>query len=104
MIRQTSSWPPSDAFGGCGTSSGEEERLKRWLLLPLALAVAALAAYAILTGPRPGMSMPSREREAAAQSGEKARVSPVPVQHGEIRDPSREKLREILRDAERDAG
>jgi hypothetical protein len=81
--------------------------LKRWLTLPLALAVAAIAAYAILTGPRPGVSTSPRDRGTAQESQpsvEKKRVSPVPVQHGEIRDPSREKLREILRDAEREDG
>jgi hypothetical protein len=73
----------------------------RWLLLPLALGVAMTALYALLTGPV--------QLDSAMHPGEVSARGSAPVDsargssrgHGEIREPSRQKLREILQEAER---
>ncbi len=62
----------------------------RWLLLPLALGVAMTALYALLTGP-------VRLESATNLSA----VSASGSEPTEIREPSRRKLREILREDER---
>ena len=83
----------------------------RWLLLPLGLGIAAIAAYAILSGPAQHVASPppdagaphsSLEGENVEGKNARARESapPTPVQHPEIRDESRDQLREILRGAE----
>ncbi len=77
----------------------------RWLLLPLALGVAMTALYALLTGPV--------QLDSAMHPGEVSARGSAPVDsargpsqgssrgHGEIREPSRQKLREILQEADR---
>ena len=62
----------------------------RWLLLPLALGVAMTALYALLTGP---VRLESGGNPGAVSTGGSAAT--------EIREPSRQKLREILREDER---
>lgn len=57
--------------------------MKRWLVLPIGLGVAAVAAYVLLMSPLPKASRPA----------------PEPAR-GEIGDESRAKLREILREAD----
>ena len=76
--------------------------MRRWLLLPLALGVAALAAYAILSGPPQNVASPPPDEVVTpppAKRVEDENVSPSPTQHPEIREESRGKLREILREA-----
>jgi hypothetical protein len=62
----------------------------RWLLLPLALGVAMTALYALLTGP---VRLESGANPGAVSTGGSAAA--------EIREPSRQRLREILREEER---
>ena len=62
----------------------------RWLLLPLALGVAMTALYALLTGP---VRLESATHPSAVSASGSAPT--------EIREPSRRKLREILREDER---
>ena len=59
--------------------------MKRWLALPICLGLAAVAGYVLLTSGPAGQS-----------------ASPRPPAHNEIGQESRDKLREILRDADRD--
>jgi hypothetical protein len=62
----------------------------RWLLLPLALGVAMTALYALLTGP---VRLESGPSPSAVSTGGSAAA--------EIREPSRQRLREILREEDR---
>ncbi len=70
----------------------------RWLLLPLAFGIVLTAGYALLTGPvrldrgaaTPGVDQASRGWRDSRES----------EHHGEIRQKSREQLREILRRAD----
>ena len=59
--------------------------MKRWLVRPIGLGVAAVAAYVLLMSPLPKSS---------------GRASDSPSAHAEIREESREQLREILREAD----
>jgi hypothetical protein len=73
----------------------------RWLLLPLAFGIVVTAVYALLTGPvrldrgaaTPGVDQASRGWRDSGDSRESEH-------HGEIRQKSREQLREILRRAD----
>ena len=57
----------------------------RWLVLPIGIGVAAVAGYALLMSPVPKRSGPEG-----------------PPAHAEIDQESRQQLREILRDADRE--
>ena len=87
--------------------------MKRWLLLPLVLGIAAFAGYALLSAPAhvaagPNDARDPREVERPKQARSKERlpdeptVAPVPVEQPEIREASRERLLEILREADRE--
>jgi hypothetical protein len=67
----------------------------------------------VLTGPMPGVSSPPKDgrgverskqaKQAAPAARERApkrNVTPTPVHHKDIREPSRERLLEILREAD----
>jgi hypothetical protein len=66
--------------------------VSRWLVLPLGLALAGVAAYAVLSGSL------LQGPETARRSGPQA--SATAPGHAEIGDRSREQLREILREAD----
>ena len=70
----------------------------RWLLLPLALGIALTALYSLLTGP---VRLESETLLRGVAAGENAAVGSQQARH-EIREPSRRKLREILREDERE--
>lgn len=70
--------------------------MKRWLLLPLAIAFAAVAAYALLSVSPAKLS----PRPVARQEAQGSKPAPKPPFHAEIGDESREQLLEILREAE----
>lgn len=88
-------------------SSRGHERVKTWLLLVFAFAVAAVAGYALLSSTPARVSSPPPETGSGADEAgtpspparAKGGAPPPPV-HPEIREKSREKLLEILREAE----
>ena len=65
---------------------------RRWLILPLGLLLATAAGYALLMGRAPGESPKSPDS--------RARVADVTSPHPVIREDSRARLREILREAD----
>jgi hypothetical protein len=70
----------------------------RWLLLPLAFGIVLMAVYALLTGPvRLDRGAATLGVDQASRSSRDSRES---EHHGEIRQKSREQLREILRRAD----
>ena len=78
----------------------------RWLLLPLALGIALMALYSLLMGPVRLESATPRRGGAASGNGAvgSERASRERQARGEIREPSRRQLREILREAESEGG
>lgn len=79
--------------------------MKRWLLLSLAISIAAAATYALLTAPPVEVASSS----AGPPIGKAAQPTAKPEAqeseaHNEIGEESREQLLEILRDADRQAG
>ena len=71
--------------------------MTRWLLLPLGLGLAALAAYALLSSPPARVSSPPPPLSSRPEPGA---GRPPPPAHPEIREASREKLLDILREAD----
>lgn len=81
--------------------------MRRWLVLPLAIGLAAIAAYALLSGPPLHVGSPPPERDPARardarreQPADEDAAAPAP--HAEIGKESRDRLREILREADRE--
>lgn len=65
--------------------------MRRWLVLALGLALAAVAGHALLT----------LQRESGSRGGAgEARRVPSPAPHDEIDEASRQRLLEILREEE----
>jgi hypothetical protein len=62
--------------------------MKRWIALSLGLAIAAAAAYALLSGPRPSSPTPVSTRREE------------PAAHAPIDEDSRRQLEELLRQAD----
>ena len=75
----------------------------RWLILPLGLVLAVAAGYAVLMGwaPRTGEVVSDAEAQEAQEVQEAQLGQPVDLasSHPVIREGSRERLREILREA-----
>ena len=76
--------PPAKPRDPPGLSQAET-RLKRWLVLPICLGLAAVAGYVLLSG--------GPVRQSASRQ---------PPPHSEIRQESKDELVEILREADRD--
>jgi hypothetical protein len=72
----------------------------RWLLIPLALGVAMTALYALLTGPVQLDSAMHPDEVSARGRDPVDSVQGSSRGHGEIREPSRQKLREILQEVD----
>ena len=71
----------------------------RWLLLTLALGIALTALYSLLSDP---VRVESDLRRGSVAAGGTPQADSEGARHapGEIREPSRRKLREILREDE----
>ena len=65
--------------------------MKRWLVLTIALGVAAVAGLTLLTG-----------RDIDPEPRQHSAHAPAESHHAEIDQKSRDQLRAILRDADRD--
>lgn len=72
--------------------------MKRWLALPIGLALVLVAGWLVLSGPQPDAG----GSEAAAKTANRpsASRSETAGPSAEIDDASRERLEQILRDAE----
>ena len=73
---------------------------KQWVAVPIALFIAAIAAFVLLRTPTPASS-PGR---ASGPVPDKRPVSAEPSYREEIGEDSRDRLRQILRDAEEEDG
>ena len=73
--------------------------MKPWMVVAFGLGIALLAAYALLTGS--SKSPQERPVVSSTSAQEPSQVGSEPPL-GEIREPSRARLREILREADRE--
>ena len=78
---------------------GENARVKRWLVFAFGLGIGLVAAYAVLTGG--SKTAPEAPAVSSTPAQEMSDAGEAPSLD-EIREPSRVRLREILREADRE--